>query len=94
MGELLDRTSSHELSEWQAFYKLEPFGARAYYLGHAITAQIIANVNRNKGQKAYKTEDFIPDFDQDPQTPEAMLEFAKAMTASMGGEIRIPDNGG
>ena len=75
--ELLERISSRELSEWMAFSQLEPFGADASYLGHAITASTVANVNRAKGQKAYSADDFMPRFEEKkPQSQEEMIQFA------------------
>ena len=85
--ELLGRTSSRELTEWMAFEQLEPFGSRASYYGHAITAATIANVYRKKGAKAYTAEDFIPKFTPPKaQTTTEMIEFAAMMTAALGGQ--------
>lgn len=60
MAELLQRCSSRELSEWYAFYQLEPFGFRAGLLGPAITSTVVANANRRKGARALAPDDFIP----------------------------------
>lgn len=84
---MLDRISSKELSEWNAYSKLEPFGSEAYYLGFAIVASVIANVNRSKGQSAYKAKDFMPKFeDTEPQSVDQMLQFAEMITIGMGGK--------
>lgn len=84
---MLDRISSVELTEWMCFSELEPFGADAYYLGPAIVAQTVANVNREKGKKAYKTEDFMPKFgESEPQSADQMMQFAQMMTVALGGE--------
>jgi len=61
---LLDRISSRELTEWQLFYGLEPFGSEAQFLGHAITSATIANVTRDKGHKEYNPRDFMPSFEK------------------------------
>ena len=69
------------------FFEREPFGAEAFYLGHAITASTIANVNRGKSKKAHKPEDFMPKFEKKKaQTTQNMIDFAATMTAMMGGE--------
>lgn len=69
------------------FYELEPFGAEASYLGHAITSSIVANVNRRKGKKAYPPEDFMPKFGRKKkQSTDEMIGFAAAFTAALGGE--------
>ena len=62
--------SSAELTEWMAFAEVEPFGEERADLRSAIVAQVIANVNRRPGTKAYRVEDFMPKFDQRAPTPE------------------------
>jgi hypothetical protein len=59
--ELLSRISAPELIEWMQYYRLEPFGSEANFMGHAITASTIANANRGKG-KTFTLKDFMPDF--------------------------------
>ena len=87
MAELLDRISSREITEWMAFGQLEPFGAEAGYIGHAITASTVANVNRNKGQKAYEVSDFMPSLGKkEPQTAAEMIQFAEMFTIALGGK--------
>ena len=87
VSELLNRISSREITEWMAFGQLEPFGAEAGYIGHAITASTVANVNRAKGQKAYKITDFMPAMGRkEPQTPEEMIQFAEMYTIALGGQ--------
>jgi len=78
--------SSKELTEWIAFANLEPFGAEADYLGHAITASTVANVNRPKKKKAYKPDDFMPKFGRKKQSVEEMIQFAAMTTIGMGGK--------
>jgi hypothetical protein len=85
VAELLDRISSSELSEWIEFYDLEPFGCDTGFLGHAITAQTVANANRGKGQRPFKVEDFMPQFGKEPQSEASMKNFAAMMTAALGG---------
>ena len=69
------------------FYNREPFGGDTQYLGHAITASTIANVNRGKGKKAFTADDFMPEFKENkPQSTEEMINFAAAMTAALGGQ--------
>jgi hypothetical protein len=85
-AEMLARMSSAELTEWIAFANLEPFGSEAGYLGHAIVASTIANVNRGKNKKAYKPEDFMPAFEKKQQTVDEMLQFASMMSVGLGGQ--------
>lgn len=84
--ELLNRISSKELTEWIIFAGVEPFGINAHYLGHAVTAQTIANTFRKKGTKAYELSEFIPKFEQKEQSVDGMLEFAEMLTVAMGGK--------
>lgn len=86
VSELLARVSSRELTEWMLFYKLEPFGTKANYLGTAIVAKTVADVNRPKGKPPYKVEQFIPDFEEHEQEVDDMLRIAEMMTIAMGGE--------
>lgn len=71
-----------------AFAKLEPFGSEANYIGHAITAQTVANVNRPKGKKAFKIDDFMPKFEREEQSVDQMVQVAHMLTMAMGGEDR------
>jgi len=86
--ELLARIDSHELSEWIAFFQLEPFGTEASYIGHAITAATVANVSRGKRHKAYKPDDFMPKFKRkihDENASQA-IAFAEMFTLAHGGK--------
>jgi hypothetical protein len=84
---MLSRMDSAELTEWIAFYELEPFGYEIGMLGHAITASTVANFSmaREKGAKAYKVEEFMPKFDR-KQTPDEMINLAAMYTIGLGGE--------
>jgi len=76
-----------------AFDTLEPFGAEADNLGHAITASTIANVNRGKNQKPYKVEDFMPKYQKGKQTTNQMIQTAAMMTVANGG-VDLREEGG
>jgi len=92
VSELLKRISSREITEWMAFGQLEPFGAEAGYLGHAITASTVANVNRAKGKKAYEVADFMPTLGRkEPQSVAEMIQFAEMFTVALGGEDKRKD---
>ena len=84
---MLARMSSKELTGWMVFYGLEPFGSEAPYIGHAITASTIANVNRKKGTKPITPEDMMPKFEKPKQqTTDEMIGVARMLTAAMGGK--------
>jgi hypothetical protein len=59
--ELLARTDSAELTEWRAYYAIEPFGELIADQRHGIATAVLANVNRNPANKpdAYVPTDFI-----------------------------------
>jgi hypothetical protein len=58
--ELLSKLGSDELSEWMAFYQLEPFGDfRADYRS-ALATSTFANAHRQKDSPPFKPEDFMP----------------------------------
>lgn len=79
--ELLARTTSRELSEWMAYFSLDPFGEERADLRAGIVASTIANAQRDPKQRRqpYKPEDFMPDFenreseDKSPQEIYAMM---------------------
>jgi len=85
-GEMLARMSSAELTEWIAFYSLEPFGADADYIGHAIVASTVANRHRPKTEKEHKVEEFMPKFEKKRKSVDEMLQIAQAYTIAMGGK--------
>jgi len=87
-AELLEHTSSRELTEWMLFYELEPFGTDINFMGHAITASTIANVNRKKHGKAYEPKDFMPKFERKKQEESVSqaIAFAEIFTMTHGGK--------
>lgn len=60
--ELLQRISSKELTEWMAFYNVEPFGEGQVALRSGIIASLIANIKRDTKKKItpFTPFDFIP----------------------------------
>lgn len=82
VAELLDRTDSKEISEWIAFYSIEPFGEERADLRSAIIASTMANMWRGKGQRAFTVKDFMPQFDPKPkQSIETMKAIAKGIAS-------------
>lgn len=80
--QLLTSISSRELSEWIAYFDTEPPEEHGYRQA-GIVASTIANVNKEKGSKAFKAEDFMPTrgaeiVEQSPDQLRAnMLAYAK-----------------
>jgi hypothetical protein len=79
---LLRSISSRQLSEWMAFYKLEPFGPKREEIHAAMIAMVIANANRDEKSKPspFMIEDFLLDFEGDDDTDqEALLMKLRGM---------------
>jgi hypothetical protein len=73
------RMGSKELTEWMAYFELDPFGNERGDLQAGIIAATVANssMNRAKGSKALMPSEFMPDFSGNsktikPDSPELM----------------------
>jgi hypothetical protein len=68
VGELEVRMSSHELTEWMAYYRIEPFGEERADLRQAMTTAAVHNTieAQRKNPKWKKAEDFLP-FSEKPE---------------------------
>jgi len=79
--------SSAQISEWMAYYNLEPFGDDWRQTG--VVAGVIANVNRDakKKRRPYEPEDFMPitKRQEQAQSPEILLAKARMITAAFQG---------
>ena len=71
--ELLARIDSRELSEWMAYYELNPFGSVRDDLQAGIVASTVANVNRGKNDKSFTPSDFMP-YMEKPQQSEGDMQ--------------------
>lgn len=82
--ELLARVSSAELTEWQAFERVEgPLGQRRDDHLAALTAFYVALA---LGAKPH-LDRMLPAWDQPPASWEQMKSMAEALTRSMGGTV-------
>jgi hypothetical protein len=88
VGELLRRISSRELSEWLAFYELEPFGLERADMRAAIVASTVANTARDPKRRArpWMPGDFMPRFDRPVQTWQEQLKLVEMLNAAFGGK--------
>lgn len=90
--ELLERIDSRELSEWIAYYELEPWGEERADLRAGIVAATVVNSRprdkRNPG-KTYKPEDFMPKFGEtkQEQTWQDHLAMLGSLQKVFGGTI-------
>lgn len=57
--ELLHTVSARELQDWIAYWNVEPWGAYRDNLHMATLAALTFNVNRGKGERSKKPEDFM-----------------------------------
>jgi len=88
--ELLARIDSRELSEWMAFFRLEPWGTEVEDLRAGIVAATVANANRDpkKQRKPYRPQDFMPQWDRqrsEEQTPEEQKRIIEMWHALLAG---------
>lgn len=88
VDQLLAQISSAELSEWAAYYRLEPFGDERADLRAGIVASTVANTAQTRKRKAFKPADFMPKFGRREQSWEQQLELARLMASAGWGEIR------
>lgn len=58
--EVLARHTSRELSEWMAFFELEPFGPLVEDERAGAIAATILNTTPSKSQKTYQPSDIFP----------------------------------
>lgn len=58
VAELLARISSRELSEWMAYYSIEPFGAERDNLHAGIIASATVNLWRDSEDEPVKPQDW------------------------------------
>lgn len=82
IGDLLSRLDSAELSEWMAFYNLEPFGPEAEAYRSSLLAAQIQNYS-GFAKKAAQPKDFMPKRDR-IQTPEEQLAYVKKQARIWG----------
>lgn len=88
VADLGQRMSSRELSEWMAFYQLEPFGPEAFDAMNAISTA--ANVNAVRGaagiKKAAEARSFLIGelIEDDSQDDHPLLAKFMAATDHLG----------
>ena len=84
---MLSRVSSRELSEWAAYYRLEPWGEERADLRIGVLDSILANLFRKKGSREYKAQDFMLNFGKQDEAPDwrSMLSKVEMLNAAFGG---------
>lgn len=77
VGELLERVSSRELSEWMAYYALEPFGQERGDLQAGVVASVMANAWKGaKERRTFEPGDFMLQFGKQKST----TDYAATLT--------------
>ena len=89
--ELLERIDSHELAEWQAYYKLEPWGEERADQRMAQLTVIVANYLRGDGQP-FDLYDFMPYTERPEKTPQSIGDQV-AIAKSMARPAQTDENG-
>jgi hypothetical protein len=78
---LLDRIDSKELTEWQSYYLIEPFGEERADLRSGVLASIMSNAWRGKNSQVTSPSDFMLKFGEEDSVDneESMKARLKAM---------------
>jgi hypothetical protein len=74
--------SSEELTEWAAYYQIDPFGSHRADIQAGVVASTMANIHAKRGH-SFTPADFIPQFGGAParaqsMTPDEILAMVKA----------------
>ena len=89
--QMLASMDSKEISEWAAYYSIEPFGYfRSSDLPAGIIASVLANCNRTRNSKAFTPKDFmlVGEYAQDkPMEENEMQNILQAMIGQEPKEV-------
>ncbi|PCI51396.1 MAG: hypothetical protein COB49_01965 [Alphaproteobacteria bacterium] len=83
--ELLARIDARELAEWQAYYRLEPFGEERADWRTAQTTAMIANVNLGKDARPIEAGIFMYGYQPEPEP--SLADQIKAVFGGMKKDI-------
>ena len=88
---LLASLSSRQISEWMAYFSIEPFGEERADLRMATLAALIANINRDEKKRSspYTPDDFMPKFEGRAPVQHQTWEDQKAIFKALS-ERRLP----
>ena len=91
VAEMQERMTSREMSEWQAFDRIDPIGDERQDYGSALVAWMVASAFSGKGARP-KLEDFMPKWEKrvQGQTQEemtaAIMAWANQHNAALKGK--------
>ena len=66
----METISSEELTEWAAYYQIDPWGTHRADIQAGVIASTVANVHAKRGH-TFTPADFLPKFG--PQAPKASM---------------------
>jgi Protein of unknown function (DUF4035) len=75
--EMLASMCSDELTEWMAYYQLEPFGDYRADYRSGVVASTFANAHRAKDANPFRPEDFMPFLEKKKPQEEIPLNVAR-----------------
>jgi hypothetical protein len=80
-----------ELTEWEAFDRLEPIGPARLEVMLGVLCSLTANAHRGKNSRRYKVGDFIPDYESlavpvPPPTGDELAAKVRMMNLALGGK--------
>ena len=79
---LLASTDAGEMAEWEAYFRIEPFGEDRADLRAGIVASTMANTVRGKGTKPFRPVDFMPYVDRAAQRRADARDLSKRLRAA------------
>lgn len=92
---MLSNLSARELDEWVAFFELEPFGDTRGDIQMAQLCTLVANIARDRRQRAYRIKDFLLRWEGDPQPALAeQWRVIEMWNAALGGKVVKASNDG
>lgn len=86
VSELLSRISSSELSEWLAYYSVEPFGSTNDEYLAALISSTVANTVRDEKRKSdpFSPTDFMRKEESQPDLMEKAIAIFKGLKNGTG----------
>lgn len=85
MRQLLAEIDSAELTEWLAFYRIDPFGDQRGDVQSATVARMVYLANCDKKAPTLSLKEFMPFLPPEPeQSPEDQMAMFKALTRNAG----------
>jgi hypothetical protein len=75
--EMLASMGSDELTEWMAYYQLEPFGDYRADYRSGVVASTFANAHRANDANPFRPEDFMPFLEKKKPQEEIPLNVAR-----------------